>query len=42
MTAEPAEHHGMLLLADDDAAFRQRLQGLRPEVAWLDAINQRS
>ncbi len=25
-----------------DAAFRQRLQGLRPEVAWLDAINQRS
>lgn len=25
MTAEPAEHHGTLLLADDDAAFRQRL-----------------
>ena len=24
-----------------DAAFRQRLQGLRPEVSWLDAINQR-
>ncbi|MBN9418508.1 MAG: hypothetical protein J0I12_23865 [Candidatus Eremiobacteraeota bacterium] len=25
-----------------DAAFRQRLQGLRPEVSWLDGINQRS
>ncbi|MBX3172238.1 MAG: hypothetical protein KF760_32840 [Candidatus Eremiobacteraeota bacterium] len=24
-----------------DAAFRQRLQGLRPEVSWLDSINQR-
>lgn len=25
-----------------DAAFRQRLQGLRPEVSWLDEINQRA
>jgi hypothetical protein len=25
-----------------DTAFRQRLQGLRPEVSWLDEINQRS
>lgn len=24
-----------------DAAFRQRLQGLRPEVSWLDGISQR-
>ena len=25
-----------------DAAFRQRLQGLRPEVSWLDSVNQRT
>lgn len=25
-----------------DAAFRQLLQGLRPEVSWLDEINQRT
>lgn len=25
-----------------DQAFRQRLQALRPEVSWLDAINQRA
>ncbi|MFN8613950.1 MAG: hypothetical protein U0931_40835 [Vulcanimicrobiota bacterium] len=24
-----------------DSAFRQRLQGLRPELAWLDQINQK-